>query len=323
MASIYKAGNVNTSGSMDSAIQQTAIAKVLGRLNANLVVTNLITNRSSDARNQGSRYAATVLIPKTGAVSATNKVPGSPAVPVAATATQSTITINKHKTWDILVEDYGSLFSGPQLILQYAEDASAVLAEAIEVDVIGNYTSASRVISGASINANWSLVTLIRKYTRQDKWSQNGETNIVWGPNAEYALFGSDQWNKTYVFGTDQAGNSVVTGDLGTRLGMHHYTSNLMPMIAGSPSNEVSIAFQKDAIAICFVDMSMNDMPEELRAPTVKMVTMDYTDDHGTPIYSMRNIVGYSQLDRGMLVTYDTIYGTGPVRPEKLYALQQ
>ena len=63
------AGNIyidsaSGSGDMTYAVNPYAMAKGLERLNYNLVVTNLITNYSQEARNQGTRMSANVRVPK-------------------------------------------------------------------------------------------------------------------------------------------------------------------------------------------------------------------------------------------------------------------
>ena len=318
MANFYKNNsNADASGALNYAIQDVALAKGLGRLRADLVVARLITNYSNEARAQGSRFASTVRVPKRGEVATAAKTPGTAVTPGAAVMTKGEIVINKHRTWDILVEDYGSLFTGGTLLTDYLVDGASQIAEDIETDVITDvYTNASRLLGAPSSGMSVDRIRQVRKYSRQDKWSQTAPTYMVHGPEAEADLLAENLFVQADQSGSTEA---LTNAFIGRKFGIQHYTSNLMPVIAGSPGAEHAIAFQSESNGIAFIDMSDTDLPAEFRDTGVRKFAMNLTDDNGNPMYSLRMIIGYSQLDRGHVLTVDSIYGVGSIRSTKAY----
>ncbi len=300
-----------TAGSLNYHIQEFALARGFGRLTKDLVVTKLITNYTADAFNQGSRFASNVRVPKRGAGTINNVVEDGKVAPSQVTSTKADIVINKHKTWDILVRDGGSLFAQEGLLTGYMLDGAAQLAETIESDVIAEIADASATVTKASPDA--AFIAEIRKTSRGSShlFDMSASKYIVWGVAAEEKLLSENLFVKVNESGTDEALRDAF---LGKTYGFENYTSNLIPTTLGQESNMV---FQKDAIGIAFVDMSLEDVAG-VYTGGVDMKSMMFSDDEGVPAYSMRSIVGYSQADRGTLITLDTIYGVDTVRAEHL-----
>lgn len=303
-------------GSVGYHVLEYALAQGLGKLRKDLVVTRLIDNRSAQAKAKGSRYGENLRVPKRGSGSAQTKTPGTAATPQALTDSTADIALNTHKTWDILVEDYGSLFTQKGLLSGYLQDGAGDIAEAIETAVIANYASAGGTVGSAGGNASSTLVRTVRLTSRGASYlfSQSEPTYMVWGINAEYDLLGVALFVQA-----DQSGrlDALEKAKLGNKLGVEHFSSNMIAAVAGSPGAEHNMCFQKDGMAIAFVDMGMEDIPSTYTAG-VMMKSMSYNDDEGNPIYQMRSIIGYDQLERGTVLTVDTIFGTGVVRSEHL-----
>lgn len=315
MANTYKTSSPTDSGSLNYHIQDVALAQGLDTLHSDLLVAKLITNYTNEAKNQGSKFASVVRVPKRGSASAQNKVPGSAITPQAVTSTQASITVNKHKTWDILVEDYGALFAQNGLLAGYLMDGAASIAEAVEADVLALGASGSRLIGSPTGGASASLIRTIKKYTRPDKWRQNQPKFIVWGAEAEADLLAD-----TLFVQADQRGDQsgLIDGSIGRKFGFEHIVSNLAPTIAGSPGAEHAMAFQKEGLGIAFVDLSNVDLPAEMQVGAYQRA-MYLNDDQGVPAYALRFIVGYDQKERGYMLTVDSVYGVGVVRSEMVY----
>lgn len=312
MANTYKTSAPTDTGSLNYHIQDYALVQGLGKLAYDLVVTKLITNYSADAANQGSRFAENVRVPIRGSVSAADKTPGTAVTPSAATSTKVDIAIDTHKTWDILIEDYGSLFAQEGLMAGYMQDAAQTIAEAIETSVIANYSTISTSIGSAGGNASAALM-------RQARYTARSSSNLfnlsqpmyaVWGVYAESDLLGVDLFVTANQSGSTDA---LERAYLGKKFGFENYTSNMMPSVSGSPGAEYNLVFQRDAFGIAFVDMNLASVPESYTGG-VRMRAFDFSDDDGVRAYSLRSIVGYDQLERGTVLTVDTIYGTGEVR---------
>jgi len=314
------AGNIfmdsgNGAGDMDYAVNPYAMAKGLERLNANLVVTSLITNYSQEARNQGTRMSQNVRVPIRGALSAVPKVPGTPATYQQAATTVADIAISTHKTIDFLVEDYGGLFD-PSTIEGYMVDAGSTLAEAIENSVIALYASAGATKGTATAGLDMALLGTLGKDALEAKWRGNEASYLVVGPEGYYDLYNLAQLTQYSINGGDDS--MFRNGFIGNLGGFQVFKSNLIPEVAGSPAGEHCLAFQRESMGIAFVDMSTNGLPAGYGAG-VQITPMNKNDDNGNLIYSMRSIVGYSQTNRGMSVSVDSIYGVGVVRSALLF----
>jgi len=291
------------------------MAKGLERLNSNLVVTNLITNYSQEARSQGTRMSQNVRVPIRGALSAATKTPGTAATYQQAATTVADIAISTHKTVDFLVEDYGGLFD-PSTIEGYLVDAGSTLAEAIENSVIALYASAGATKGTATAGLDMALLGTLGKDALEAKWRGNESSFLVVGPEGYYDLYNLAQLTQYAINGGDQS--MFRNGFIGNLGGFEVFKSNLIPAVAGSPTGEHCMAFQRESMGIAFVDMSTNGLPAGYGAG-VQITPMNKQDDDGNLIYSMRSIVGYSQTNRGMSVSVDSIYGCGVVRSALLF----
>jgi hypothetical protein len=300
---------------MTYAINPFAMAKGLERLNYNLVATSLITNYSQEARNQGTRMSAAVRVPIRGALSAATKTPGSAITYQQAATTKADITINVHETVDFLVEDYGGLFD-PSTIEGYMVDAGSTLAEAIENDVIALYASAGATKGTATAGITMDLLGTLQKDAMEAKWRGNEPSYLIVGPEGYYDLWNLAQLTQYNLEGGDQS--TFRNGYIGQLGGFETFKSNLIPAVAGSPTGEHCMAFQRESMGIAFVDMSTNGLPAGYGAG-VSIQPMNKEDDNGNLVYSMRSIVGYSQTNRGMSVSVDSIWGVGVVRSALLF----
>lgn len=298
-------------------IQDVALAKGLARLRADLQVAGLITNYTREAVDQGSKFAQSVSVPIYGTNTAKDKVAGVNATTESANSSRGLITINKFKTVDIEVPDAEALFTKDGYLADLLMNGADALAEAIEADVLGCYVDASRVIGSPKGGASVSLIRTIKKHSRTDKWRQMQPKFVVWGAEGEDDLLSES----LFVQANERGDNvGVVNGTIDKKFGFNHIVSNLAPSIAGSPGAEHALAFQKEGIGIAFVPMDNADLPAEVKsAMGVYMRSMILNDDNGNPAYSMRFMVGYSQLAKATILTVDTMYGVKVVRPELVY----
>ena len=314
------AGNIyidsgSGAGDMTYAVNPYAMAKGLERLNYNLVATNLITNYSQEARSQGTRVSQNVRVPIRGSLSAATKTPGSAATYQQAATTKADIAINIHETVDFLIEDYGGLFD-PSTIEGYMVDAGSTLAEAIENDVIGLYASAGATKGTATAGITMALLGTLQKDAMEALWRGNEPSYLIVGPEGYYDLWNLAQLTQYAIEGGDQ--RTFRNGYIGQLGGFETFKSNLIPAVSGSPAGEHCMAFQKESMGIAFVDMSTSGLPAGYGAG-VSIQPINKEDDNGNLVYSMRSIVGYSQTNRGMSVSVDSIWGVGVVRSALLF----
>lgn len=317
MANMYKTSGDTDAGSVNYHIQPTALVRGLRRLKSDLVLAKLVTNYSADAAGQGSRFASVVRVPKTGTTSVTDKTPGTAVTYAAAQSAKADISINKHKTVDRLIEDYGLLFAQPTLLGDYVADAADAIAEQIDTDIAALYASAGAIVGSAGANLSDAVVREVRKTARGTSYKFNLSNPIyfVVGEEAEADLLGIDRFTLANQSGSMEA---LENAFLGRKYGMDFYTSNLIASVAGTAGAEHNLVFQSDAIGLAFVDMDLMNVPSAF-AGGVDMQTMVMPDDNGVPAYSMRSIIGYDQKERGTTLSVDTVYGVGVVRDEHLF----
>lgn len=303
---MYRGDGNNTS----DFIVDEALAEGLGRLHSDLVVTRLVKNYTNVARAKGSKFADVVTVPFRGEKSARTKVSGTSFTPSVVSNTTASITIDTHKFYDVLLEDYGALWTQEGLLAGYMTDGASVLAEAVETDVIANYASLSTSVGSAGGGLTDAILRETRKQARTNKFQMNKPTYLVYGVIAEEDLLGIDKHTLVNESGSADA---LTRAYMGQRYGMDLYTSNLMPAVTGTPTAEHALCFQDEAFGVMFIDMNSesivpgNDLG-------VFMQTMQYSDDSGAPIYNMRLIVSYEHKDFGPLLTVDTMYGTSEIR---------
>lgn len=305
--------SAGAAGSIAYAIQPYAMAKGINNLRETLVMGALITNYSDKARVQGARFADSVRVPKWGTLSANDKTSGTEVTFQQPTMTKADLQIDTHKTVDVLIEDFGGLFT-PDAKEGYSVEAGGVLAEAIEADIIALYASAATQLGGITQAADADFVATINYNARNDKWRPNKGRYIVWGPRAERDLLSGNVLQEYVVKGGDQS--ALRNSQIGNIYRFENYVSNAMPAYTGSPDAEHGIAFQKEAMGIAFLDMSL-----EGPTPGVEITPIKWADDEGNLVYSMRSLVSYSQSYRGLELSFDTIYGVGVINDSLMYDL--
>lgn len=309
--------NPGAAGDVSYEAQDYALARGLGRLRGALLAGRLVTNYSAEAKDQGSRFAENVRVPIRGAAALQDKTPGTTITPVQFTDTKADLALDQHKIWDVIIEDYGSLFTGPQKALGHLSDAAGQIAEAVDSAILALYTGAGRVFGSTGTAATPSLIRSVRKQAVKDKWGTAQPRNIIWGPEGTDDLLSDSTFTKVNEAGGDDA---LVNGNVGRKYGFNHYEHEGVASIAGSPGAEHALAFQGEGIGLAFMDMDISDFPDDFKQ-TVMQRAMALTDDSGLPLYQMRMIVGYDQGEVGMRFQVDSIFGVKIIRSTLVYDL--
>lgn len=132
----------------NAAVIPTIIAaNALGALRSNMTLAATV-NRDYD--NEVASYGNVVKIPLRGALSVNDKAAGSDVTIQDPTTTAYTVTLNKHKEVTFGEEDIAAMFSRPELMQGYAEDAAIKLLEAIEADLAALYSGLSQSINATA-----------------------------------------------------------------------------------------------------------------------------------------------------------------------------
>lgn len=281
---------------------------VVAAYKKNLVVANLVTKI-----NHNGKKGDTIHIPKPGRGSATAK--GATAVVTlnVDTATEITLSINKHYEYSRLIEDIAGVQSIDSFRAFYTNDAGYALAKQVDDDLwkqmeglqggtvqaAGAETWATAVIGGDGSTAyvdttvgNSSTLTDagIRKMiqTLDDADVPQTERVLVIPPVERNTLMGIARFTEEAFTGEAGPGNTIRNGMIGDLYGIQVYvSSNAFSHVSAdlSTQHRVGALLHKDAIAHV----------EQM---------------------SVRSQTQYKQEFLADLFTADTIYGVGELRDD-------
>lgn len=214
-------------------IPQAWANEALDVLRNNIVIAKLCA-RDSDFDDRGW-VGKQLNIPYPGTFAAQDKTPGSLAS-VQAPSNGATVSVNlsKHKTVDFIIEDLAQATADVNLIQKYAQPAAIALAEQVESDLIGLYSSMTGATSGVVATDLTSAVVRqaqknldIAKAPRDDRF-------LLVSPKDMDALLGDS--NLATYFAYSQAA-SIQDGKLGAPLyGFNVAMSQLAPSVSGGHS---------------------------------------------------------------------------------------
>lgn len=132
----------------NAAVIPTIIAaETLGKLTSNMTLAGIV-NRDYD--KEVASQGQSVKIGVRGALSVNDKTAGSDVTIQDPTTTAQTVTLDKHKEVTFGEEDIAAMFSRPDLMSGYAEDAALAILETIEADIAALYAGFSQSIDGTA-----------------------------------------------------------------------------------------------------------------------------------------------------------------------------
>lgn len=312
------------SGSANYARQDVALARSLDRLRQDLALTAAITNYSQDARDQKTRMAANVRVPKRGTHTVKTKAAQTNATSSNTTAEKVDLPIDKHRYVDFVVEDFAAMFvgDGGNYLSGTVQDAVDSLAEDIESYVWANYADSDVINELNSVGSQLDddfFISLVGEMM-SNKFNTQFPTYGFWGARAVQDFLKINKFTKVNESGSTRALREAIMGAV---YGINHYKHNGSPALPGSPASEVGLVFQSAALGIAFMDMNLADLPAEFQGAGVLMKTLVLEDDYGNAAYSMRMTAGYSQDAMGTRIQLDTIFGTKVIRPELLLVVRR
>lgn len=245
---------------------------VIGAYKKNLIIANHVTKI-----NHVGKKGDTIHIPKPGRGSANVKAATAVVTLNTDTATEITLTIDKHYEYSRLIEDIAGVQSIDSFRAFYTNDAGYALAKQVDDDLgaqweglqggtVGANTWASAVIGGdgttaydqtANTNAgNGTTLTDagIRKMiqTLDDADVPQTERVLIIPPVERNTLMGISRFTEEAFVGEAGPGNTIRNGMIGDLYGIQVYvTSNAPTETAADTSTQyrVGCLLHKDAIA--------------------------------------------------------------------------
>lgn len=284
-----------------SFIPQVWANTALEILRNRVVLAKLVTRDSDVAAFQ---VGDVLNIPYPGAFSANDKAANTSVTLQSPTATTTSVTLNKHKEASFLIEDAARATANQDLIARYMEAAIVPIAEAIESDLLGLYSSFSNSVGTSGTDITAATIRAARKKLNDLKAPVDNRALVV-STKDEISILGDTSLQSFFAFAQASA---VKEGSIGRVYGFDIFASQLVPVVTGTPNSTKNLAFNPGAIILAM--RGLPDAPAGTGAQTA--VVQD-------PIsgLSLRVTMAYNAANLGVQVTVDVLYGVAKLRDEK------
>lgn len=280
--------------------------EIVAAYQSNLVLANLV-KKMSHAGKKGD----TIHIPKPTRGTASAKAASTQVTLIAATESETQVSINKHYEYSRLIEDITDVQAQPSLRQFYTQDAGYALAKQVDDDLfalgksLGDSDGADWVhsnsfyIDGSNGLAAYAVDTvassdLFTDLAFRDAVQQLDDADvpmdgrfIVVPPSVRNTIMGIDRYNSSDFVD----GRGVMNGQIGSLYGVDVYVSSNCPVIETAADN----AAGGDVKAAIFGHQDAFVLAEQLGVRTQTQYKQEYLGD---------------------LMTADTLYGVEVVRPE-------
>jgi hypothetical protein len=209
---------------------------------------NLARTVSRDTDWATATAGQTIRVPKTGAVTASDKTQGDVFTKQAPTGTDVYVTLNKHKEVTFIIDDVSKVFDNQDVINRYADDGAIAIAEAIETTLADLHPTVTSTItwdrtSATTIDAS---LLLLRKWFTDQKVPKSEQRYLY----VDATVFNDLLKQQKY---TDQswrgANNTVADGQMIRTYGFDIFESQMIAL-TGSPVAYHNLAYTKNAFVL-------------------------------------------------------------------------
>jgi hypothetical protein len=224
----------------------TIIAQeALGRLKSYLHVAR---NISRDSDWSTASFGQVLRIPKRGAVSANDKSTGVVYTKQNPTATDVSVTLNKHKEVTFAIDDVTKVLENQNTLMGYGEDGAIALAESIESDLLALHPSITNTKSFDATSATTidTSMLAIRKFFTDQKVPKVEQKYLVVDASVYNNLLATDKYSRYDARGD---GSAITTANLLKAYGFEISESQLIPT-SGSPVAYHNIAFSRNGLIL-------------------------------------------------------------------------
>src|SRR5579864_3585659 len=213
------------------------------------------------------------------------------------------VTLSNFKTVDFIVEDYANAQSSSQLMDRYVQPAAIAIAEDLENALLAQYTNLTGGPIGTAGTDITAAVARTARKTLNDAKAPMTDRTLLVSDKDEIALLGDSTLQTYFAFAKDTA---VAEGSIGRLYGMDVFTSQLVPVVAGTPNTTKCLALHKEAIL--FATRPFRDLP-----PGSGVQASSIVDEESG--LSIRVLYQYDMSNRGVRVAFDILYGVVALRP--------
>lgn len=280
-------------------IPQAWAQRALDILRANVMLTRLV---AKDQDYEPGWKGKTLNIPYPGTFVAQDKVADTPAsVQTPTGGATVSVTLNKHKLVDFLVEDVARAQASSELLDRYVSPAAIAIGDQVENDLFALYSSLTQSVGTSGTDITAATIRAARKKLNDNKAPKNGRFMIM-STKDEIAVLGDTNLQNYFAF---SKANAVAEGAIGNLYGFDLYTSQNTPVVAGSPNSTKNIAGTKDMFILATRPFSAIPAGAGVETTTIS--------DEETGL-TIRVIYSYDVPNRGMRVGFDILYGVGLLR---------
>lgn len=284
-----------TTTEVASAIPAIVAANALKTLKANTVMTQLV-NRDYDP--ELAQYGQTVNVQKRGSLSVNDKAANTNITLQTPSSSAIPVTLNKHKEVSFAAEDLAIMFSRPDLVKGYGEDAGIAIAEQIDADLTALYAGLSQTIDATAGLAE------------DDFREANRLLNSAKAPTSNrYAVLHEDAYKEAE--GIEKLINRDYQGDAAAeavRNGYLGYLSSFQVLmdqkIQVATAQCKNLFFQKDALTLVTRPMRQS------KRRNVEQSTMMMDN------ISLRVTLSYDHDMLAEKMTVDVLYGVAELRDD-------
>lgn len=269
--------------------------KAIGRFSSYL---NLAKTVSRDSDWATAKFGATIQVPKRGSVIAYDKTAGSNFTKQNPTATNVSVTLDKHKEVTITIDDVTKVLENQDTQAGYAEDGAIALAEAVETSLANLHSSVERTItwdrtSDATLDG---CMLLIRKYFSDQKVPRLEQRYFYADGTVFNDMLGVDKYTRFDARGSNE---SISQGTVIRTYGIETWESQVI-QVTGSPVAYHNLAYTKNALVVASRPL------EKPMAGTGVMSGVINSADVGL---SLRTLFWYNGDLGAHQLTLDLLYG--------------
>ncbi len=271
--------------------------RALQVLRSNIVLAKLVTKDTDVATFQ---VGDVLHIPAVGAMSANLKSANSGVTLQVPTDSEATVTLNKHYEASFLVEDPVRAQANQSVMDRYINSAVMALAEQIETHLFALYSGFSQSAGTSGANLDTSAILAARKKLNDSKVPQM-DRHLVISTKDEIALLADSDLSNYFAY--NRVG--IPDGAIGRLYGFTLWTSQLVPVVSGSPDSTKNLAFHPEAMIL-----AMRGLPDPPDGSGAKAATI--RDPESGLV--LRVLQAYNPTYLGVQVTIDVLYGVAEMR---------
>ncbi|MCI1914642.1 MAG: hypothetical protein LKJ05_02785 [Bifidobacteriaceae bacterium] len=279
--------------------------EALDILRSNIVMAPLVTK---DTDLAAAQVGDTLHIPFVDTLKANDKKANTPVTLQTATATDTTVKLDKHKEATILVEDFARTVAQPVLMNSYQRAQIVALAEAVETDLIGTYSAFSGSVGTAGTDLDAATLRAVNKKFTDNK-APRGNRHLLISTKDSAALQADASLQNFFAFNEGARGD-ISNGLIASNIyGLQLHESQLVPEVAGAaegdPATTNNFAFDPGAVILASRPLAA--------APVGTGVAQAAVTDPASGIV-LRVSMSYNPDQLGVQITYDVLYGVAKLR---------